>query len=75
MSGSISRRTALRAGAAAGAAGVSMTVGAAGPVRATQEATPTGMRSEHLEVDYTPVDPVTITVPAVARRSGAIILC
>jgi hypothetical protein len=58
---SISRRTALRAGAVAGAAGVSMTVGAAGSVRATQDATPAGMRSEHLEVDYTPVDPVTIT--------------
>jgi hypothetical protein len=58
---SINRRTALRAGAAAGAAGVSMTVRAAGPVRAAQEATPAGMRSEHLEVDYAPVDPVTIT--------------
>jgi hypothetical protein len=58
---SISRRTALRAGAVAGAAGVSMTVGAARPVHAAQEATPAAMRREHLEVDYTPVDPVTIT--------------
>jgi hypothetical protein len=37
-----------------------MTV-AAGPVRAAQEATPSGMRSEQLEVLFTPVDPVTIT--------------
>jgi hypothetical protein len=56
----ISRRTALRAGAA-GAAGVSMTVGAAGSVRATQDDTPPGMRSEHFEVVFTPVDPVSIT--------------
>jgi hypothetical protein len=56
----ISRRTALRAGAAAGAAGVGMTV-AAGPVRAAQDATPAGMQSEHLEVVFTPVDSVTIT--------------
>jgi hypothetical protein len=58
----ISRRTALRTGAVAGAAGVSMTVGAAGPVRATQDATPTWMRSEHLEVEFTPVNPVSITL-------------
>ncbi|MGH2615433.1 MAG: hypothetical protein ACRDJC_09360 [Thermomicrobiales bacterium] len=57
----ISRRTALRAGAAAGAAGVSITAGAAGPTRAAQDATPAGMRREHLEVEWTPVDPVTIT--------------
>jgi hypothetical protein len=55
----ISRRTALRAGAAASAAGVGMTV-AAGPVRAAQGAT--GMQSEHLEVVFTPADPVTITL-------------
>ena len=60
MNASISRRTALRTGAAAGAAGVGMTVAAAAPVRATQDATPTGMRSEHLEVDWTPVEPVSI---------------
>jgi hypothetical protein len=58
----MSRRTALRAGAAASAAGVGMTVATAGPVRAAQEATPAGMRSEHLEVVFTPVDPVTITL-------------
>lgn len=58
----ISRRTALRAGAAASAAGVGMTVAAAGPVRATQDATPVGMQSEHLEVVFTPADPVTITL-------------
>src|SRR5215217_7918666 len=58
---SISRRTALRAGAAVSAAGVGMTVAAAGPARAAQDATPAGMRSEHLEVLFTPVDPVTIT--------------
>jgi len=39
-----------------------MTVGAAGPARATQDATPAGMRSEHLEVDVTPVNPVSITL-------------
>ena len=59
---SISRRTALRAGAAASAAGVGMTVAAAGPVRAAQDATPAGMRSEHLEVVFIPADPVTITL-------------
>ena len=58
----ISRRTAWRAGVAAGAAGVSLTVGAAGPVRASQGATPTAMRSEHLEVLFTPVNPVSITL-------------
>jgi hypothetical protein len=58
----ISRRTALQAGAAASAAGVGMTVAGAGPVRAAQEATPAGMRSEHLEVVFTPSDPVTITL-------------
>ena len=56
----ISRRTALRAGAAASAAGVGMTAAAAGPVRAVQDAA--GMQSEHLEVVFTPVDPVTITL-------------
>ena len=58
----MSRRAALRAGAAASAAGVGMTVTAAGPVRAAQDATPPGMQSEHLEVVFTPVDPVTITL-------------
>ncbi len=57
----ISRRTALRAGAAVGAAGVSMTTGAAGPVRAGQDASPAGMRREQFEVDWAPVDPVSIT--------------
>ncbi len=56
----ISRRSALRAGAAASAAGVGMTVAAAGPVRAAQDAA--GMQSEHLEVVFTPADPVTITL-------------
>jgi hypothetical protein len=60
MNASISRRTALRTGAAAGAAGVGMTVAAAAPVRAAQDATATGMRSERLEVDWTPVEPVSI---------------
>jgi hypothetical protein len=58
----ISRRTALRAGAAASAAGVGMTVAAVGPARAAQDATPAGMRSEHLELVFTPSDPVTITL-------------
>jgi hypothetical protein len=57
----INRRAALRAGAVAGAAGVTMTVGTAGPVRATQDTTPSGMRREHLEVVFTPVEPVSIT--------------
>ncbi len=56
----ISRRTALRAGVAASAAGVGMTVAATGPVRATQDAA--GMQSENLEVVFTPSDPVTITL-------------
>jgi hypothetical protein len=56
----ISRRTALRAGAAASAAGVGMTVAANGPARAAQDAA--GMQSEHLEVVFTPADPVTITL-------------
>ena len=62
---SISRRTALRAGAAAGATGVGLTVAAAAPVRAGQDATPAapaGWRTEHLEVVFTPSDPVTITL-------------
>lgn len=56
----ISRRTALRAGVA-GAAGVGMTVGGAGFVHASQDATPAGMRRERYEVDWAPVDPVSIT--------------
>ena len=58
----INRRTALRAGAAAGAVGVSMAAAAGGPVRAIEDATPAGMRSEHLEVEFTPVNPVSITL-------------
>ena len=61
----ISRRSALRAGAAASVAGVGMTVAAAGPVWAAQDATPAapaGWRTEHLEVVFTPSDPVTITL-------------
>ena len=62
---SISRRTALRAGAAVSAAGVGLTVAAAVPVRAGQDATPAapaGWMTEHLEVHFTPHDPVTITL-------------
>jgi hypothetical protein len=40
---------------------MSMTAGASGPVHAIQDATPTGMRREQFEVDWAPVDPVTIT--------------
>jgi hypothetical protein len=59
----ISRRTALRAGVAAGAAGVGMTASAANPSHAAaQEATPTGRSTEHLEVAFTPVHPVSITL-------------
>jgi hypothetical protein len=57
----ISRRSALRAGAAVGAAGLSTTAAAAGPVRASQAATHTGTRREQYEVDWAPVDPVSIT--------------
>jgi hypothetical protein len=39
-----------------------MTVGAAGSVRATQDDNQPGMRSEHFEVVFTPVDPVSITL-------------
>lgn len=57
----VSRRTALRAGVA-GAAGVTMTAGGVSPMSASQEAAPTGMRRERYEVDWAPVDPVTITL-------------
>jgi hypothetical protein len=39
-----------------------MTVAATDPLRAAQDATPAGMRSEHLEVVFVPADPVTITL-------------
>jgi hypothetical protein len=58
----ISRRAVLQAGAAAGAAGMNLAAVTANPVRATQDDTPPGMRSEHFEVVYTPVDPVSITL-------------
>ncbi len=55
----ISRRTALRAGVAAGAAGVGLAGAAAVPGRvAAQDG---AWRTEHLEVDFTPHDPVSIT--------------
>ena len=57
----ITRRTALRAGAAVGAAGLSATAAAAGSAHAVQDATPAGMRRERYEVDWAPVDPVSIT--------------
>lgn len=54
----LSRRTAVRTGVAAG---VGIAVGATDPGRtAAQDVTPAGMRSERLEVDFTPVDPVSI---------------
>lgn len=56
----INRRTALRSGVA-GAAGAAMSARAASPVRASQDATPAGMRREQYEVDWAPVDPVSIT--------------
>jgi len=59
----ISRRNALRAGIAAS---VSMTAGTTALQRAAaQDGTPEaigGRRSEHLEVVFTPVNPVTITL-------------
>ncbi len=57
----INRRTALRAGAAAGAAGMGMAGAVSSPVRAIQDAPPAGMRREQYEVDWAPVDPVSIT--------------
>ena len=55
----LSRRGALRAGAGAGAAGVGLAVSAAGPNRvAAQDG---AWRTEHLEVDFTPHDAVSIT--------------
>jgi hypothetical protein len=58
----ISRRAALRAGVA-GAASVSLTAAAtANRASAQEEATPTGTRTEHLEVLFTPVNPVSITL-------------
>lgn len=58
----INRRNALRAGAAAGAAGMGIAGTGGSPVRASQDASPTPMRSEHLEFEFTPVDPVSITL-------------
>ena len=56
----ISRRAALRSGAAASAV---MAASAVAPARAAaQDATPAGMRTEHMEVLFTPVNPVTITL-------------
>jgi hypothetical protein len=58
----ISRRAVLQAGATAGAAGMNIAAVAANPARATQDDNPPGMRSEHFEVVFTPVDPVSITL-------------
>jgi hypothetical protein len=62
----LSRRAALHAGAAAGAAGIGLAVSTAGPSRmAAQEAAPAGWRTEHLEVEFTPgtpLPPVSITL-------------
>ena len=56
----VSRRSALRAGAAAGAVGAGLAVGAAGPGRAAAQAG--GWRTEQLEVDFAPANPVSITL-------------
>jgi len=62
----LSRRGALRTGAAAGAAGVGLAVGAGAPGRAiAQGGAPAGWRTEHLEVEFTPgtpLPPVSITL-------------
>jgi hypothetical protein len=59
----ISRRRALRTGVTASVVGISGAVGATAPKRAAaQDATPAGMQTEHLEVVFTPVNPVTITL-------------
>jgi hypothetical protein len=58
----ISRRAVLQAGAAAGAAGMNIAAVVANPARASQNDNLPGMRSEHFEVVYTPVDPVSITL-------------
>ena len=58
----LSRRVALRTGAAAGAAGIGLAVGGAVMGRViAQGAAPAGWRTEHLEVEFTPQDPVSIT--------------
>jgi hypothetical protein len=58
----LSRRVALRTGAAAGAAGIGLAVASTARGRAIAQGTaPVGWRTEHLEVDFTPEDPVTIT--------------
>jgi hypothetical protein len=56
----VSRRVALRTGAAAGVAGAALTVSAAG--RSTVAAQDGAWRTEHLEVDFAPHDPVSITL-------------
>ena len=56
----VSRRVALRTGAAAGAAGAALTVSAAAPNRAAAQ--DGAWRTEHLEVDFAPHDPISITV-------------
>jgi hypothetical protein len=58
----ISRRSALRAGVAAGAAGIGAAVVSAPELAAAQQATPVGRQMQHLEVDFTPINPVTITL-------------
>ena len=68
----ISRRAALRAGVA-GTAGASLTAAATADRANAREATPTGMRTEHLEVDVVVSNPVTITLAGVARHNGATI--
>jgi hypothetical protein len=55
----VSRRAAIQAGAAAGAAGVGLAISVTGPNRlAAQDG---AWRTEHLEVDFAPHDPVSIT--------------
>lgn len=58
----LSRRTALRSGATIGAVGASLAVGAAGSVLGPASAAAQGSpwRMEHLEADFTPINPVSI---------------
>jgi hypothetical protein len=58
----LSRRAAVRAGAAAAGLTAGVMGLVRGPARAAAQAAPAGWRAEHLEVDFTPANPVSITL-------------
>ncbi len=55
----VSRRAAMQAGAVVGAAGVGLAISVVGPNRVAAQDGP--WRTEHLEVDFAPHDPISIT--------------